>query len=215
MEHNATYPVSGVRKWAWLLGFAYFFYLMLAITLKYVPFSSKAAFLILKQDEVKEVPGYLSLFYIHVYSSIFALLAGFTQFSSFVLRRYPEVHRNVGRLYVYIVLFLSAPSGIFIGIFANGGLWSRIAFVMLGTMWFWFTLHGMLSILKKDVASHRKMMLRSFALAASAITLRLWKVIFVHIFEPNPMDVYRVIAWLGWIPNLLLVELYIRKKLKR
>lgn len=55
-------------------------------------------------------------------------------------------------------------------------------------------------------------MWRSFAFTVSAITLRLWKVIIVSMFHPDPMDVYQVIAWLGWIPNILLVEYLIAKK---
>jgi len=57
-------------------------------------------------------------------------------------------------------------------------------------------------------------MYRSFALTLSAITLRLWKVILVYLFQPAPMDVYQIIAWLGWIPNIILIELYLFKKFK-
>ncbi|MGE8242005.1 MAG: DUF2306 domain-containing protein, partial [Sphingobacterium sp.] len=55
-------------------------------------------------------------------------------------------------------------------------------------------------------------MLRSFALTCSAITLRFWKVILVYLFQPNPMDLYQIIAWLGWVPNLLLIEFIIYRK---
>ncbi len=58
-------------------------------------------------------------------------------------------------------------------------------------------------------------MLRSFALTFSAITLRFWKVILVYLFQPAPMDVYQIIAWLGWIPNLLIVEYYLYNQLKK
>ncbi len=54
-------------------------------------------------------------------------------------------------------------------------------------------------------------MLRSYALAVSALTLRAWKAILVYLFHPAPMDVYQIIAWLGFVPNLLLVEYYIYK----
>jgi hypothetical protein len=33
-------------------------------------------------------------------------------------------------------------------------------------------------------------------------------------FQPNPMEVYLIIAWLGWVPNLLIIELLILKKYK-
>ena len=56
-------------------------------------------------------------------------------------------------------------------------------------------------------------MYRSYALAVSAITLRLWKVFLVYFFQPNPMDIYEVIAWLGWVPNLILIEILIKTKI--
>jgi hypothetical protein len=49
-------------------------------------------------------------------------------------------------------------------------------------------------------------MLRSYALTLSAVTLRLWKWGIVAVFAPPPMDTYRLVAWLGWLGNLLLVE---------
>ncbi len=187
---------------------------MLLITLKYIPFSYDASFLQIKQTEVSEIPFYLTFFYIHVYSAIFVLLAGFTQFNSSILKRHPKIHKQIGRLYVYIVLFFAAPSGLFIGIYANGGLFSQISFVTLAILWFLFTLNGILFVLKKEIEKHQQFMLRSFALAFSAITLRLWKVILVYLFQPSPMDLYQIIAWLGWIPNLLIIEFYIYKKYK-
>nr|WP_262886114.1 DUF2306 domain-containing protein [Flavobacterium phycosphaerae] len=81
----------------------------------------------------------------------------------------------------------------------------------MAVLWFYFTLKAFLAIKKGNVNRHKKWMLRSFALAFSAITLRLWKVILVYLFHPAPMDVYQVIAWLGWIPNLIVIEYYIFK----
>jgi len=198
--------------WFWIIFFCYFFYLMLNITQRYIPFHSDIAFLQIKQKEVHSIPGYLTFFYLHVYSSIFALLAGFTQFNHTIQEKYPKIHKRMGILYVYVVLFLSAPSGIFIGFYANGGLTAKISFIILGILWFAFTIKGILLIRTKNINLHRNFMLRSFALAVSAITLRLWKVVLIFAFEPNPMDVYKIIAWLGWIPNLLLIEWYIYKK---
>lgn len=30
-----------------------------------------------------------------------------------------------------------------------------------------------------------------------------------HYFELPPIDIYRIVAWLGFVPNLLAVELYL------
>ncbi|WP_029286456.1 DUF2306 domain-containing protein [Pedobacter sp. R20-19] len=198
---------------AWLLFFAYFFVLMVQITLRYLPFGREVAFLQIKQTEVSGIKAYLPIFYIHVYSAIFVLMAGFTQFNPKILNQYPGVHRILGYLYVGIVLLFAAPSGIFIGYFANGGLIAKTSFIILGLLWFWFTIKAVQLIIQRKIKAHKKMMYRSFALATSAITLRLWKVILVYLFHPAPMDVYQVIAWLGWIPNLLIAEWLIRKKI--
>lgn len=196
---------------AWLLFFAYFFILMLRITLRYIPMNSEVSFLQIKQTEVTGIKAYLPVFYVHVYSAIFVLLAGFTQFNTRILVKYPKIHRWLGYLYVSLVLLLASPSGIFIGWFANGGLIAKTSFIILGVLWFWFTLKATLLILKRKITVHKQFMYRSFALAASAVTLRLWKVILVYLFQPAPMDVYQIIAWLGWIPNLLIAEWLIKK----
>ena len=198
---------------AWLLFFAYFFILMLQITLRYIPASPFVSFLRIKQTEVSGIRSYLPIFYAHVYSAIFVLLAGFTQFNNRILRQSPKLHRSFGYLYVGAVLIFAAPSGIYIGYFANGGWTAKVSFMLLGCLWFWFTLKATLLILEKNIAGHRKFMYRSFALTLSAVTLRLWKVILVYLFHPAPMDVYQIIAWLGWIPNLLIAEWLIKRKL--
>jgi len=188
---------------------------MLNITLKYIPYHTDVAFLQIKQSEVREIPNYLFFFYLHVYTSLFVLLAGFTQFNTNILSKHKNIHRWIGKMYVIVVLFFAAPSGFFIGCYANGGTTSIIAFLLLAVLWFVFTLKSFIAIKKGDVITHKKFMYRSFALAFSAVTLRLWKVILVYLFEPSPMDLYQIIAWLGWIPNLLFVEYLIIKKWKR
>ncbi len=188
---------TSIAKCLVLLFFGYFCVLMAGITLQYIPVNSDVAFLQIKQTEVSEVAGYLPIFYIHVYTSMLVLLAGFTQFSKAILRSYKRIHRSMGYLYLFVVIVLSGPSGIFMGMHANGGMSSKIAFVLLGSLWVVFTSLAGYFAIKRDIINHKKFMYRSFALAVSAITLRFWKLILVYAFEPAPMDVYRVVAWLG------------------
>lgn len=200
---------------ALLLALAYFSVLMLEITLRYVPFSSEAAFLQIKQTEVSQIGYYLPVFYIHVGAAIFSLPAGFTQFNKHILRRWKKVHRTIGFMYIISVLFFAAPSGFVIGLHANGGLVARLFFTTLAILWFAFTLKAWIAVRKKAYEQHRQFMMRSYALALSAITLRLWKVILVKLFQPAPMDVYMIISGLGWIPNLLWVEYLILRSRKK
>lgn len=183
---------------------------MLKITLEYIPVDSNVSFLMIKQTEVTSHSEYLPIFYTHVYSSIFALMAGFI--AVFFDKNLKYLHRFSGRIYVVVTLFLSSLSGIYIGIFANGGWISKVSFVLLGILWFYTTYKSYREIRKGNILQHKFWMWRSYALAFSAITLRMWKVILVYLFHPNPMDVYQIIAWLGWVPNLLLVEYLIKKQ---
>lgn len=202
---------SSLLKILFILGFGYFFWLMLKITLEYIPLKADVSFLMIKQTEVTERPEYLYFFYTHVYTSIFVLLSGFLA----ILRKnlgIKNFHRNAGKIYIFLILILAAPSGIYMGIFANGGLPSKISFVFLGGLWWFSTFKAYRLARQKKFKAHKQWMWRSFAFTVSAITLRLWKVIIVSIFHPDPMDVYQVIAWLGWIPNILLVEYLIAKK---
>lgn len=195
-----------------ITGFGFFFWLMLKITLEYVPLDQNVSFLMIKQTEVEHRPEYLSFFYTHVYTSIFVLLTGFLA----ILRKdfgLQNFHKNIGKIYILLLLVFSAPSGIYMGIFANGGILAKISFVILGSLWWWTTFKAYQAARQKKFSLHQQWMWRSFALTLSAITLRMWKVIIVYLLHPNPMDVYQIIAWLGWIPNILIIEYLIRKKI--
>src|SRR5690606_23443496 len=106
---------------------------------------------------------------------------------------------------------LSAPSGLIMGYYANGGVISQTAFIILSILWIYTTLMAYRAVRNKDFDRHTKFMIRSYALTLSALTLRLWKPGIARIFEIPPMDLYRLVAWLGWVPNLILAEILIRK----
>ena len=83
------------------------------------------------------------------------------------------------------------------GIYANGGLPSKISFVTLAVLWIFFTATALVKARNGDYVSHRNFMMRSYALTLSALTLRAWKWSMTNSFELPPMDVYRAVAWLS------------------
>lgn len=196
-----------------ILIYAFFCFLMLQITLQYPAFETDVAFLRIKQEEM-ELSHYPIAFFVHVYTSMFVLLAGFTQFSKNFQRKFPLIHKRMGWIYIATILLFSGPSGLVLGIHANGGWSSQLAFCLLALLWIGFTWLAFQKIRKGDILGHQKFMYRSFALTMSAITLRAWKYILVAIFQPKPMDVYRWVAWLGWVVNLIIVEIIIFKKFR-
>ena len=194
-----------------ILIYAWFCWLMVTITIQYIPINLDVAFLRIKQDYIGFL-HYQIAFFTHVFSAILVLLAGFTQFSKTIRTKYFWAHQWSGWMYVLITLVLAAPSGLILAVYANGGWSAQIGFSLLAILWFVFTIIAVHKARQKDIIAHRNWMWRSFALALSAITLRAWKYILVALFQPRPMDVYRMVAWLGWVINLVIIEWIIYKK---
>ena len=184
---------------------------MLLTIAQYLSFRHDIGFLLMKQGYINNDVWRIA-FYVHVFSSIFSLCAGFTQFSNSVLQVYKKLHKLVGKLYVYDILLINFPAGMIMAIYANGEIQSKLAFIMLDCLWFWYTYKAVVFIRKGDVVNHKNYMIRSYALTCSAITLRTWKIIFTHTLTIDPSLLYMIDAWMGFVPNLLFAEWLIRKK---
>jgi len=192
-----------------LLTLAFFTFLMAGITVVYIPYETDVGFLRIKQDYI-DIDHWRIAFFVHVYASMWALLAGFTQFSSNIQSFYPRVHRAFGYVYVTNVLLITGPASLLMSFYANGGFSSKIAFGLLAIGWIAFTAIALSKAANGDYVGHRNWMIRSYALTLSALTLRAWKWSITNSVELPPMDVYRVVAWLGWVPNIILAEMLIR-----
>ena len=217
MLENPSKTIGMVRQarrvFLWLM-LAFFTLLMARITLSYWPLRNDAAFLQIKQDYIW-ITHWRPAVWVPVFTSMLPLLAGFTQFATWILRQWPQVHRAMGRVYGISVCLVSGPASLIMAFYANGGLSSRIAFVSLAVLWLGTTALGWRAAMTRDFVKHREWMMRSYALTLSAITLRAWKFAIVFAFEPRPMDVYRMVAWLGFVPNLLVAEWLIRRHRNR
>lgn len=178
---------------------------MARITAAYIPYNTDVGFLQIKQEYI-DIDHWRIAFFVHVYTSLWVLLAGFTQFSKMLRSRYPKVHRLVGYIYAADILLITGPAGFVMGFYANGGITSRVAFITLATGWIFFTAMAVVKARRGDYDSHRAYMMRSYALTLSALTLRAWKWSINNSVELPPMDVYRAVAWLGWVPNLVFAE---------
>jgi len=187
---------------------------MLRIIFIYIPVQNDVGFLQLKQSYI-HITEWRIAFFVHVFTSLFALLAGFTQFSKRLLKSKPILHRAFGYMYVIDVLMVTGPAGLLMSFYANGGISSRIAFVTLSVLWITFTAIALYKAIRKEFKMHRIFMIRSFALTLSAVTLRIWKVLLANFTDVLPMDRYRIIAWLGWTLNLIAAELIIYYYIRR
>lgn len=147
--------------------------------------------------------------YLHVFASSVALLLGPFQFMDGLRARQLNLHRWMGRLYLGVGVLLGGLAGLHMAFYAFGGLVSQLGFGGLALAWLYTGLRAYLAIRAKDVAAHRRWMVRNFALAFGAVTLRLWLPGSVAAGIPFELA-YPAIAWLCWVPNLVVAEVLLK-----
>ncbi|MFC6333240.1 DUF2306 domain-containing protein [Paenibacillus septentrionalis] len=155
---------------------------------------------------------YYFFLYLHIATGIISLVIGWLQFIKPLRERNIRLHRFIGKIYSGSVLF-SACSGIFISFKATGGWISTVAFLALSLLWLYTLMKGYRAIVtERNPQHHHRWMFRNYALTFAAVTLRIYLPIFMLIFGFEHFDAYyRIVAWLSWVPNLLLAEWIIRR----
>ena len=147
-------------------------------------------------------------FILHTSFGGLALLLALWQFIAWLRRRHPAVHRWLGRAYIGCVMISGiAAYPVAFGTFA--GPIAAAGFSLMATAWLGATLAAWLAVRQHRYAAHRRWMIRSFALALSAVTLRLALLLPMQL-ELDFLSVYRLTSWASWIVNLLIAELWLR-----
>ena len=146
---------------------------------------------------------------VHVAAGIVAMLLGPLQFVGAIRKRYPAIHRVSGRLYVAAIA-VAAPTGLILSLGTTAGPIAGTGFAILAILWPIVTFLGVRAAIDRNFAEHRKWMLRSYALTATGLTLRVMLPL-AGLFEIPFYDAYRVIAWASWMTNLAMAEYYLRR----
>lgn len=153
-------------------------------------------------------------FYLHISLGGFALLIGWSQFVQRWRNKYLRLHRTIGKIYLLSVV-ISGVSGLYIAIFASGGIIAVLGFSALAILWTSSTTMAYVSIRMGNTTSHEQWMIRSYALCFAAVTLRLWLPLFQFGLGMDFFVAYRIIAWLCWVPNLIVAEIMIKSISRR
>lgn len=146
-------------------------------------------------------------FYNHIFLGGISLLIGWILFNKKMRNSRSELHKRMGKIYVTTV-FISGISGIYIGFFATGGIIASLGFISLGILWLYTTLKGYWHAKNAQIVQHQTMMYYSYALCFAAVTLRIWLPILVILIQ-DFIIAYKIVAWLCWIPNLIVIHYYI------
>ena len=163
-----------------------------------------------KSDELLADTLWNGMFYAHIVLGGLALLIGWIQFSKKIQRTRIQLHRNIGKIYMISVL-ISGIASLYIGYHATGGIIPKLGFIGLGITWLYTTGRGYISIRQKDVITHQRMMIYSYAACFAAVTLRIWLPLLTIALD-GFLPAYRIVAWLCWVPNILVAYFIVKRK---
>lgn len=152
------------------------------------------------------------MYRIHMGLGGLALLLGPFQFLPALLKTgRRHLHRTLGKIYVGACLVSALSALPLTWSLTAFGIDAQIAFGLLAVLWFVFTAVAMQRITKRKIVAHRAFMVRSFAMAYAAVTLRLTLIGVAKLDVLSYASTYRLAAWLCWIPNLLIAEWWLRR----
>jgi hypothetical protein len=213
IKHNLySYLRIGLQLLFWL-PLAFFSGLLILNTIPYFNFSTDHVF-IQERSLLFSQSVYKYSFYFHIAAGAICILVALTQFSSYILKHYKKLHKYSGRIYAIVVLAIAAPTGVYMSLFAKGGIGEKLLFMYMALSWFYFTAAGVATITNGLVQQHKWYMYRSYAMALTAITFRIYHIIF-YMWGMDDYTNYTLGLWLSVVGNALIAELIIAKQAKK
>lgn len=184
--------------------------LLIYNTIPYFSFSQEFIF-IQERNLLFHNKLYYASFYIHIAAGAVCIATSLFQFSSYILKKRRKVHVTAGRIYVFVVLVLGAPTGLYMSFFAKGSFYERALFLFMAMFWFFTTARGLSTALKKNFLSHKNWMIRSYAMAMTAVTFRIYHILF-FLFDWDHLENYEISLWISVLGNMFIAEWVIYRK---
>ena len=149
---------------------------------------------------------------LHIAGGMGALLAGPWQFSNKLRARALNLHRWLGRFYL-VEVALGSIAGFAMATVSEEGLPTHFGFGALAVLWFFTGLQAYRRARSGDIPAHREWMSRNFALSLAAVTLRNYMPLMLFALHWSFRQTYITVSWLCWVPNLLVAEWLVRRRL--
>jgi uncharacterized membrane protein len=144
----------------------------------------------------------------HAILASLALMAGPWQLSASFRAAHPRVHRWLGRIYVADVL-AALLVGSFLMPTVTTGFPAILGLSLAGSIWLGFAILGILAIRRRDVQTHRRWMLRSYAIPFASFTIRIYFISMKALGVPFEYN-YPASIWLSVLTNMLIMECILR-----
>ena len=147
---------------------------------------------------------------VHIAGAATALLLGPLNFLPWIPRKAPAVHRWIGRVYI-VACLIGGGGGFVLAFGSTAGPVATAGFGSLAVCWILANVQGWRLATEGRYADHGAWMIRSFAMTFAAVTLRLYLPL-IPLFHVSFVEGYRAISFLAWVPNLILAEIWLRRR---
>jgi len=145
----------------------------------------------------------------HIAGGMVALAIAPFQLLPWLRGRRIAVHRWLGRA-AMLGMLIGGLGGLAMAAVSYGGIASHLGFGAMALAWLATAGLGYRAIRARQVAVHRRWMVRNVAITLAVVTLRLWLPVLLGMRVPFD-TAYPIVAWLCWVPNLLVAELLIQR----
>jgi len=162
-------------------------------------------------EMIRVFDAHRTLITLHATCSVIALIAGPFQFLPGLRARRPSAHRSLGYLYVLLGVGVGGVSGLLLAFTAFGGFVSSAGFSLLASLWLFTGARALMTAKQRNFELHRIWMIRNYALTFAGVTIR----IYLGLFFASGLkfeEFYPSLAWLCWVPNLILVEWWLLRQ---
>lgn len=145
-------------------------------------------------------------FYTHIVSGPVSLVLGAVLISDKFRQLFPQWHRYLGRMEATCVLFLVAPSGLWMSYHAATGTIAAAGLASLAVATATCVALGWRAAVQRRFFEHRRWMWRGFVLLCSAVVIRMiGGLATVTGFDAEWL--YPLSAWISWLAPLMVFEL--------
>ncbi len=201
-------------KWVWVATTVVITALILSNATIYFRNVPTPTFLLEKGD-LRFSPLWRTAFFFHVIASCVCLATGPLLMIPKLIG-FRRLHAVLGYTYLNAVLWIAAPTGLIISPVAKGGPISAAGFFITGLMWWYATWLGYRAIRSRhsfDLTAHICWMVRSYAIALSAVAFRIIQQALAY----GPFDAntnYTLSVWLSLFVSLWISETCICRQFK-
>ncbi len=150
---------------------------------------------------------------IHAGAAAAGLMIGAVQLLPILRRVGPAWHRWLGRTYMVCCLAIGV-SGLVLAAGTTAGHVAQAGFAGLGVAVLICSAQAWRHAVGRRFDRHQTWVIRSYALIFAGVTLRLWLPL-IFIAKLDFMPSYQLVAWLAWVPNLVVAELYLATRSRR